>query len=154
MYMFFSLRKQCGTKRFRTLQTISTFYCFSPFLTRGYVQHIGVIGVGQVLTPQLVGIIFLHKIKFRIFACLIIIYADIWKMHKLADFDCRVHIMSVGSDFKYFSSQDCPENCHISCKPKMLSSQTFLLLKLTEVTPKWKSVKRFSCNQTYQKPFR
>ena len=39
------------------------------------------------------------------------------------------------------------ENCNISCRPKISSSWTFLLLKSTEVTSTKVSVKRFSYRQ-------
>ena len=48
-------------------------------------------------------------------------------------------------DFTYLKSSDTSEkNCNISCQPKILSSRTFLLLKLTEVTSTQESVQRFS----------
>ena len=43
-------------------------------------------------------------------------------------------------DFTYLYSSDTPEkNCKISCRPNILSSRTFLLLKLAEVTSQWES---------------
>ena len=39
------------------------------------------------------------------------------------------------------------KNCNISCRSKILSSRTFLLLKLTEVTSTQEYVQRFSYRQ-------
>ena len=45
------------------------------------------------------------------------------------------------------SSDAHEKNCNISCQPKMLSSRTFLLLKLTEVMSTQESVQRLSYRQ-------
>ena len=45
------------------------------------------------------------------------------------------------------SSDAHEKNCNISCQPKMFSSRTFLLLKLTEVTSTQESVQGFSYRQ-------
>ena len=42
------------------------------------------------------------------------------------------------------SSDAHEKNCNISCQPKILSSRTFLLLKIMEVTSTQESVQRFS----------
>ena len=48
----------------------------------------------------------------------------------------------------YLKSSDAHEkNCNISCQPKILSSRTFVLLKLTEVTSTQESVQGFSYRQ-------
>ena len=43
-------------------------------------------------------------------------------------------------DFTYLYLEPCDKNCNISCRSKMLSSWTFWLLKLTEVTSNQESV--------------
>ena len=45
------------------------------------------------------------------------------------------------------SSDAHEKNCNISCQPNILSSRTFLLLKLTEVTSTQGSVQGFSYRQ-------
>ena len=69
-----------------------------------------------------------------------VLQCHFWKIFK-------VSIRGVG-DFTYFKCSDAHEkNCNISCQPKIISSRTFLLLKLTEVTSTQESVQRFSYRQ-------
>ena len=59
----------------------------------------------------------------------------------------KVHITSVGILHICNLWIFLKKNCNISCQSKFSSSQTFLLLKLTEMTSTQESVKRFSYTQ-------